>query len=71
MLLGPGHDRIVNLLDSGQNRLFVADQEFMCLQVGDIDFCIERAEIKQSYENRVVASDGRILGERQGFNWLG
>jgi hypothetical protein len=42
-----GVDRIVDLLDSGQYHLFVVAQKFMCLQVGNIDFCVERSEIKQ------------------------
>ncbi len=40
-------DRIVNLLDRHQYRLLVCDQEFVRLQIGDIDFRVERAEIKQ------------------------
>ena len=48
ILFGPvGVDRIVDLLDSGQYHLFVVDQKFMCLQVSDINFCVERSEIKQ------------------------
>jgi hypothetical protein len=47
ILFGPvGGDRIVDLLDSAQYRLFVTDQAFMCTQLGDVGYCIECAEIK-------------------------
>ena len=33
-----GGDRIVDLLDGGQYRLFVTDQDFMCAQLGNVGY---------------------------------